>query len=69
MAYAQTQTGIRSGGFFARLSADLRDRLAKRRIYNQTFRELSMLSGRELADLGLHRSQLRAIAWQAANER
>ncbi len=39
---------------------------AKRAVYNQTVRELNHLSGRELADLGIHRSMIRRIAYEAA---
>lgn len=41
---------------------------AKRAAFRQTMRELNTLSDRELADLGLHRSGLRRIAYQAAYE-
>ena len=51
------------------LTANWRNALERRRVYKQTLNELSALSNRDLADLGLHRSQLRGIAWQAANER
>jgi len=34
----------------------------KRRIYRQTVNELSGLSNRELADLGIARSQIKSIA-------
>lgn len=38
----------------------------RRRVYRQTFAELDALSDRELADLGLHRSLIRAVAKDAA---
>ena len=66
MAYAATNA---NDGIVARLNvivANIADRIARRRIYNNTLRELSQLSGRELADLGLHRSQLKRIAFEAA---
>ncbi|MHA6324360.1 DUF1127 domain-containing protein [Roseivivax sp. CAU 1753] len=69
MAHAQTQTDASRGGFFARLIDDIRDRRARRRIYVQTLTELQRLSDRELNDLGLGRSQLPNVAWQAAYER
>ena len=40
--------------------------LHRRRLFNQTVRELSVLSNRELADLGIHASMIRDIAKQAA---
>ncbi|ETX13061.1 hypothetical protein OCH239_13695 [Roseivivax halodurans JCM 10272] len=56
------------GARFETLTANWRTALERRRVYKQTLNELSALSNRELADLGLHRSQLRGIAWQAAYE-
>lgn len=44
-------------------------RRARRRVFRTTLNELQALSNRELADLGLHRSQLRQIALDAANGR
>ena len=41
---------------------ELGDRLALYRRYRATLEELSMLSDRELADIGMHRSNLREIA-------
>ncbi|KIC07892.1 hypothetical protein RA19_22515 [Leisingera sp. ANG-M1] len=38
------------------------------RLYRQTVNELSALSGRELADLGLNRSEIKRVAYQAAYE-
>ncbi|WP_306456446.1 DUF1127 domain-containing protein [Maliponia aquimaris] len=43
-------------------------RRAKSRVFRQTYAELSTLSDRDLADLGLARSEIRRVAWQAANE-
>ncbi len=45
-----------------------RARNARRRAYLTTLRELNCLTERELADLGLHRSEIRRVAWQAAYE-
>ena len=49
-------------GLFARI----REARARRVIYRQTVRELSALSGRELEDLGIHRSMIPQIAAEAA---
>ncbi|MFW8594737.1 DUF1127 domain-containing protein [Cribrihabitans neustonicus] len=38
------------------------------RLYSQTVSELSALSGRELSDLGLSRSDIKRVAYQAAYE-
>jgi uncharacterized protein YjiS (DUF1127 family) len=35
-------------------------------MFNQTARELNALTDRELADLGIHRADIRQIAMQAA---
>jgi len=40
--------------------------MIRRRLERETYRELSMLSNHELADLGLSRSELRSIAHEAA---
>lgn len=44
----------------------LSDKLAKRKVYLTTLRELNALSNRDLADLGLARSDIRYIAMEAA---
>ncbi|MCF8511444.1 MAG: DUF1127 domain-containing protein [Rhodobacteraceae bacterium] len=38
----------------------------RRRVYGQTLAELGALSDRDLADLGLHRSMISAVAKDAA---
>ena len=43
-------------------------RFVRYRMYRQTVNELSALSNRELADLGLHRSMIRRVAMQAAED-
>lgn len=42
------------------------ERLAARRVFYTTKAELNALSGRELADLGIHPSEVTSIAWEAA---
>ncbi|SPF78288.1 DUF1127 domain-containing protein [Pseudoprimorskyibacter insulae] len=70
MAYSTELSQAQSGltGWMASLVTALRIRFEKRRVYRTTLNELSSLSTRELADLGLHRSMLRRVAWQAAYE-
>lgn len=69
MAYATEINSNAHSGLGNRLTAlvaEFRARSARRRIYRQTFRELSALTNRELADLGLSRSEIRRVAYQAA---
>ncbi|MDZ4136884.1 MAG: DUF1127 domain-containing protein [Paracoccaceae bacterium] len=40
--------------------------MQRRRVFNQTVRELNALSSRDLADLGLHRSMITRVALEAA---
>lgn len=41
-------------------------RHAQRRVYRETISELSALSGRDLADLGIHFGEIKRIAYEAA---
>ncbi len=40
--------------------------MQNRRVYRTTFNELNALSTRDLADLGIPRSEIRRLAWEAA---
>ena len=68
MAYVNTHR--RSGGaLMGRVTASfdiVRERYARYRTYRRTLNELSDLSDRELNDLGLNRSMIRACAYEAA---
>lgn len=71
MAYANetlsnTQTGL--GARVTSLITAFQTRRAKSRVFRQTYAELAGLTDRDLADLGLARSEIRRVAWQAANE-
>lgn len=55
-----------ANGRFAKLIADLRDYMARRSVFRQTLRELNELSDRDLSDLGLSRSSVRNVAYEAA---
>lgn len=66
-----TDTALARG----QMNAHLRHRLAgisdawgRWRLYRRTLAEMSALSDRTLADLGLHRSMLKRVAWIAAHE-
>ena len=68
MAYLTTTTANDSA-ILARITGaidTLTTRIKQRKLYRETFDGLSALSNRELADLGLDRSELRAVAWDAA---
>ena len=43
-----------------------RENAAKHRVYRKTVSELGELTNRDLADLGIARSEIRRIAWEAA---
>ena len=69
MAYANT-SGAATFGLRDRISAIVRawnEGAPRRRVYRQTIDELSELSDRDLADLGIHRSMINRVALQAAN--
>ena len=70
MAYAsQNDRALGSQTLAARLSdtrATLTERFARYRTYRQTLTELGSLSDRDLADLGLHRADIRGVAHEAA---
>ncbi len=68
MAYANTTrngTSSLSDRLVAVLGS-LKASLAQRRVYSRTVYELSGLTDRELADLGIHRSMIADIAREAA---
>ncbi|MBC7144599.1 MAG: DUF1127 domain-containing protein [Thioclava marina] len=51
---------------FSKLKAKLSDAMARRKVYRQTLNELRSLSSRELDDLGMHRSMITRVAYEAA---
>ncbi len=59
LTYDARDSGVdTSDGMMARF----RKSLAERRLYRATVSELSQLTDRELADLGIHRASIRDIA-------
>ena len=50
----------------ARLVGDLTQRVERYKTYRRTLDDLETLSDRELVDLGLSRTMLRAVAYKAA---
>ena len=68
MAYVNT-TRAANGSIADRLTAvvkSVKTAIARRRMYNQTYRELNELTERELNDLGIHRTMIARIATEAA---
>ncbi len=51
---------------FSGLLAQVKTMIARRAVYNQTVRELYVLTNRELADLGLSRYDIETVAREAA---
>ena len=72
MAYANDTRTMTSelglGAWLAAIRADLAGRLARHRLYRTTRDELGALSDRDLADLGLHRAMIDAVAREAARK-
>lgn len=50
----------------AAAAAAIREAYGRYKTYRATVNELESLSGRELADIGLHRSMIKSIATEAA---
>lgn len=68
---ALTHSENRNASLSGRLHAwadDMRLRIERYRVFRQTLNEMGALNNRELADLGLHRSELRRVAYQASRE-
>ena len=68
MAYASAQShGV--FGFLAPIAdafAALRAAFPRSRVYARTYNELAALSSRDLADLGISRSMITRLAYEAA---
>ena len=54
--------GVSIGQTLSNLTADLAQRWSQFRTYHRTQRELSTLSDHELADIGIHRANIDAVA-------
>lgn len=52
--------------YFDQKIDQMRKAQAKRKVYRKTYHELSVLSDRDLLDLGIPRSNIRRLAWEAA---
>jgi uncharacterized protein YjiS (DUF1127 family) len=62
-----TATGSNVRELFHAFSARIRLTLAKRKAFNATRAELSKLSSRDLADIGITRSDVTRLAQEAAD--
>ena len=68
MAYASAHQ-TRTAGLFGTVAeafASMRNAWTRSRVYMRTYNELSALSTRELADLGISRSMITRLAYEAA---
>ncbi len=65
---AETLGTDRQNGIANGLLGQIKFWVARRRVYSQTHRELSQLSTRELDDLGISRSMISRLAYEAANK-
>ena len=67
MAYVNSRSSsVSIADRFAAFFKISKEALERRRVYQQTVAELTNLSDRDLADLGLSRSNINAIAHEAA---
>ena len=68
MAFANSiqAQDVRIADRFSTILNTISVRFAQHRTYRTTIHELSNLTNRDLADLGLHRSMINAIAREAA---
>jgi uncharacterized protein YjiS (DUF1127 family) len=66
---AHTAGALRPTQGIARALGYAAQRYARYQAYTQTLNELRALSDRDLADLGMHRSGLKAIAAEAAAQK
>ncbi len=67
MAYiSNAQNTLTFGQRFEEFRTRMAEATAKRKTYTRTVSELSNLSNRELADLGIYRSEIKSIAFESA---
>jgi uncharacterized protein YjiS (DUF1127 family) len=68
MAYANdiNSAAPASSASFGGVFKSLAERFARYRVYSETLLELSVLDDRDLADLGMSRASIRAVAYEAA---
>lgn len=66
MAFLNTTSTVTLSDRFSGLLDGIAARYRRHRVYRDTFNGLNALSNRELADLGLHRSELTRVAAEAS---
>lgn len=66
MAFLNNTTTVTLSDRFNGIIEGIATRYRRHRIYRETFDGLNALTNRELADLGLHRSELSRVAAEAA---
>lgn len=64
--HTQTAAGLSLSARFSNLVEGFKEARARRRLFKETLRELNGLSTRELNDLGLSRSMITRVAYEAA---
>lgn len=70
MAYAENSATVAApkASGLSTIWANLAERVRQYRVYRETYNELSVLSDRELNDLGMSRSMIRRLAIEASRE-
>ena len=71
MAYITPQRASRVpfiGDWLKRVVESISDAMRRRRVYEQTYQELSGLSKRELDDIGMSRADIPEVARKAASQ-
>ena len=66
MAYIVSTNAAPMRNFFVSITAGLADRVHRYSLYRQTLNELSQLSDRDLADIGVSRGAITSIAIEHA---
>ena len=68
MAFANSFGSVEHGlvDRLSHLMGSLVEKQRRRKVYRETIKELNALTGRELSDLGISRSAIRSVAFEAA---
>ena len=67
MATTISAANARSAFLTFGLRREMSDFFIRRRVYKRTYNELSAMTNRELADIGINRGMIAAVAREAAN--